>query len=123
MGVARCGASLPHTAQPAPLLLLERMVDQPRSNWALDFVYPLARERTRIVYKVSLLEKPTFTLATRKWQFLTPNEHRFFDEIPLPYGPAALCGFPLIAGRSEASKRYCWGTVGRLDLIEETEGR
>jgi hypothetical protein len=28
--------------------------------------------------------------------------------------------FPL---NSEASKRYCWGTVGRLDLIEETEGR
>jgi hypothetical protein len=28
--------------------------------------------------------------------------------------------FPL---NSEASKRYRWGTVGRLDLIEETEGR
>ena len=28
--------------------------------------------------------------------------------------------FPL---NSEASKRYCWGTVGRLDFIEETEGR
>ena len=61
-----------------------KRVDQSGPNWALGFENSPARAEARIVYKVALPEKQTFTPGTRNLQILTQSGRSFSEGIVAP---------------------------------------
>jgi hypothetical protein len=98
------------------------MVGQPGQIWALGFEYPLAGGRARIIYKLNLFEKPTFTSGTRKGQVLTLFGHEgikaLIDSEPVLLSFAAKSrGGVMGAFSAEPKRRHIYRVVGHYAVV------